>query len=371
MDHNDIYSLNGSVSGFRNLVRLDVSHNKLTRIQPDDLIGLDKLNMLDISHNHLLTLEETSKTFLPALQELLASYNNLTILDKDFHGLPVLCWADLSHNQIVALGRDLVSKTHCSVHDGIHSDVWGVLKIDLQDNPILCDSALPEILSVMEINHTKITGVANCPTLSEQPVTTKRNNFLGYIGDELTSPLPPIFSANLPHLNEPVNINPLYNSPYNPVADISNQVKKSVDETVEIHDSNSQQNQIQGDQPQPSGYDVNVAPEENQQPLPYRHQIYLESIQNDELNENISTGHYDQTVQERKISRLTSEIEELRAKLQELESENERLTQDLNQHNTVQNVDRIFGNSRPIVPLEQIPSLSTIKPSNEDFERMP
>lgn len=63
MDHNDIYSLNGSVSGFRNLVRLDVSHNKLTRIQPDDLIGLDRLNMLDISHNHLLTLEETSKVF--------------------------------------------------------------------------------------------------------------------------------------------------------------------------------------------------------------------------------------------------------------------------------------------------------------------
>ncbi|GJQ76872.1 hypothetical protein Trydic_g15078 [Trypoxylus dichotomus] len=407
MDHNDIYSLNGSVSGFRNLVRLDVSHNKLTKIQPDDLIGLDRLNMLDISHNHLLTLEETSKTFLPALQELLASYNNLTILDKDFHGLPVLCWADLSHNHIIALGRDLVSKTHCRVHDGIHSDVWGVLKIDLQDNPILCDSALPEILSVMEINHTKITGVANCPTLSEQPVTTKRNNFLGYIGPEATSPLP-IFSANLPHLSEPVNINPLYNVPYNPVPDISNQVKKSVeDETLTIHDSNDQQNQIQGDQPQSANFDVNIPSEEDifvpipeeynpeiggeittshrdQQPYPYQHQIFLQPTPDDDaaiLNENISTkslqfepttyAHYDQTIQERQINKLTSEIEELRAKLQELESENERLTHNLNQHNNLQNVDRIFGSSRPIIPLEQIPSLSTIKPPNEDFERTP
>lgn len=232
----------------------------------------------------------------------------------------------------------------------------------------------------METNHTKITGVANCPTLSEQPVTTKRNNFLGYIGADLTSPLPPFFSANLPRINEPVNINPMYNSPYNPIGDISNQVKKSVHEIAIDHDSNNHQNQIQGDQPQPSGYEVNIAPEENQQPIPYRHQIYLESAQNDELNENFSTkwsqqeptaSYYDQTVQERQISKLTSEIEELRAKLQELESENERLTQDLNQHNTVQIVDRIFGSSRPIIPLEQIPSLSTIKPPNEDFERMP
>lgn len=53
------------------------------------------------------------------------------MLDRDFHGLPVLCWADLSHNNISLIGRDLVSKTHCRVHDGIHSDVWGVLKIDL------------------------------------------------------------------------------------------------------------------------------------------------------------------------------------------------------------------------------------------------
>lgn len=69
MDHNEIYSLNGSVSGFRNLVRLDVSYNRLTKILPDDLIGLDRLNMLDISHNHLLTLEETSKVILDEIPD--------------------------------------------------------------------------------------------------------------------------------------------------------------------------------------------------------------------------------------------------------------------------------------------------------------
>lgn len=72
------------------------------------------------------------QTFLPALQELLASDNYLTMLDKDFHGLPVLCWADLSNNQIVALGRDLVSKTHCRIHDGVHESNFGTLKIYLK-----------------------------------------------------------------------------------------------------------------------------------------------------------------------------------------------------------------------------------------------
>lgn len=253
----------------------------------------------------------------------------------------------------------------------------------------------------MEINHTKITGVANCPTLSEQPVTPKRNNFLGYIGPEVTSSLPPIFPTNFPHINEPVNINPLYNVPFNPIPDVSNQVKKSVDETVAVHDSNNHQNQIQGDQPQPSSnYDVSILSEEdifvplqerynpgsgagvqiNQEPLPYKHSNFLPK-QDDNLNENVSTGksleehtthaRYDQTIQERQISKLTSEIEELRAKLQELASENERLAHDLNQHNTLQNVERIFGDTVPIIPLEQIASLSTIKPPNEDFEKTP
>lgn len=82
---------------------------------------------------------------MPALEELIANHNQLTILDRDFQGLPVLCWADLSNNQIVALGRDLVSKTHCKVH-GIHEDTWGTLKIYLQGKTAV---------------HIKLTTIAN------------------------------------------------------------------------------------------------------------------------------------------------------------------------------------------------------------------
>lgn len=61
LDHNELESLNGALSGLTQLVRLNLSFNKLKRISPDDFIGLDNLQFLDISHNHFRTLEETSK----------------------------------------------------------------------------------------------------------------------------------------------------------------------------------------------------------------------------------------------------------------------------------------------------------------------
>lgn len=35
-------------------------------------------------------------------------------MEKDFHGLPILCVADLSNNMITTISIDLVEKTHCS-----------------------------------------------------------------------------------------------------------------------------------------------------------------------------------------------------------------------------------------------------------------
>lgn len=72
------------------------------------------------------------QTFLPRLEELMASHNRFTILDKDFHGLPVLCYADLGNNRIYAVGRELVSKTRCKIGHGVHEGTWDTLKIDMQ-----------------------------------------------------------------------------------------------------------------------------------------------------------------------------------------------------------------------------------------------
>jgi insulin-like growth factor-binding protein complex acid labile subunit len=283
LDHNEIESLDGALSGLPELLRLNLSFNKLRRISPDDLIGLDQLRLLDVSHNYLTTLEETSKTFLPRLEELRASHNHLTILERDFHGLPVLCHADLSNNQIVALGRDLVSK----IGHGVHEGTWDTLKIYLQDNPILCDAALPEIMSSMEINHTRIYGVAHCAPLSEQPVTSKPNAFLGYI-PETTPSLPAAISANhrpLEQENEPNNrLKPLFKtSAYEAI-----QLRKN-----DLEDARKAQDQA------------------------------VDLTQNDQYR--VEEPKIDPVKQEKQLSKLASEIEELRTRVEELASQNQIL----------------------------------------------
>lgn len=56
----------------------------------------------------------------------------MTILEKDFQGLPILCHADLANNNIIALGRELVSKTRCTLGNGANEGTWDTLKIYLQ-----------------------------------------------------------------------------------------------------------------------------------------------------------------------------------------------------------------------------------------------
>ncbi|XP_075991414.1 leucine-rich repeat-containing larval translucida [Anticarsia gemmatalis] len=157
LDHNRILSLGGALMGLHGLLRLNLSNNLLQQISPDDLIGLEDLKLLDVSHNHITTLEETSKTFLPSLEELIAHHNNITMLDKDFHGLRSLCIADLSYNHIKTVNVDVVSKSRCTIN-GVPS----VLKIYLQDNPVLCDDRLYELITVLENLNARVSGSSTC-----------------------------------------------------------------------------------------------------------------------------------------------------------------------------------------------------------------
>ncbi|KAK6629018.1 hypothetical protein RUM43_002835 [Polyplax serrata] len=159
LEHNEITALEGSLMGIHGLQRLNLSHNKLMTVAPDDLIGLEDLTILDVSHNLLQTLDETSKTFLPNLEELIANNNWLKVLDKDFHGLPVLCKAELSGNQIHTISSELISKSRCKV-----KGVYGILRIYLHDNPVLCHPDFNATAEQMEANATKIHGdFSICP----------------------------------------------------------------------------------------------------------------------------------------------------------------------------------------------------------------
>ncbi|XP_063990903.1 protein artichoke [Diachasmimorpha longicaudata] len=171
LQNNMLSSLEGSLFiGMRELQRLNLSHNALgPTIGPQDLRGLEGLRVLDLSYNRLTTLEDTSETYLPALEELNASNNRLiTLSERDFRGFPGLCWADVSANEIRSLTPEVVANTRCTVHG-----VPDVLRIYLQDNPVLCDAGLADLTVALEVNHAKVYGVtSNCPTTMKTPAET-------------------------------------------------------------------------------------------------------------------------------------------------------------------------------------------------------
>lgn len=152
LGNNLLKSLDGALAGLGNLRRLILSDNLLENIYAEDFERMEELEILDLSNNRLKSLEAFSKVifcvkgnfyeqsfannfrnsqaYLPTLETLNASFNLLTAMGKDFHGLPVLCAADLSHNNIASMTIDLVSNTRCSNHG-----VVGKLEIILQGKP--------------------------------------------------------------------------------------------------------------------------------------------------------------------------------------------------------------------------------------------
>ncbi|XP_046395862.1 leucine-rich repeat-containing G-protein coupled receptor 4-like [Ischnura elegans] len=157
LEYNQLEELGGVLGGLSTLQKLNLSHNLLQKIAPDDLINLDDLKILDISHNKLTTLEETSKTELPKLEELIANNNLLTTVGPDFYGLPRICKANLQYNLITTIGIELTAKTRCKLHD-----VAGILRVHFEGNPLVCTDELMSAVTAIEENHTKLYGVPRC-----------------------------------------------------------------------------------------------------------------------------------------------------------------------------------------------------------------
>uniref|UniRef100_A0A1A9WD08 Uncharacterized protein n=1 Tax=Glossina brevipalpis TaxID=37001 RepID=A0A1A9WD08_9MUSC len=151
--HNQIKSLNGSLLPLQMLHRANFSYNLIEEFSIDEIRGLLNLRQLDLSNNHIRKLcgrqenhidKNLYLTVLPSLKILKVDYNHLTVLDKDFHGLPVLCQANLTSNNVERISRDLVAKTRCMNHN-----VPGKLELFLEENPLSCNMLLEEFCPVM------------------------------------------------------------------------------------------------------------------------------------------------------------------------------------------------------------------------------
>lgn len=161
LDYNQLKNLSGSLGlSIKGLRRLNVSNNIIESIAPEDFLGFANLQILDISHNRLTTIGNAYETLIPSLEEIIASYNLISILEKELHGFPHLCWADFSYNKLVNISTIVADKTTCLVY-GVNS----TLRIYIQGNHAICGKK--EInTSVMDVesrHNMKFLGFDECP----------------------------------------------------------------------------------------------------------------------------------------------------------------------------------------------------------------
>ncbi|XP_017039601.1 insulin-like growth factor-binding protein complex acid labile subunit [Drosophila ficusphila] len=157
LDNNKIESLNGALAGLGFLRILNLANNRLEHLQVGDFDGMVRLDILDLTGNQIAELKALETTLLPSLKILKVAYNNITKLDQEFKGLPVLCQANLTNNQISTISSELVTNTRCKNHK-----VPGKLEIHLDDNPIMCDVRLNELCRLMAVQEARIRGRSQC-----------------------------------------------------------------------------------------------------------------------------------------------------------------------------------------------------------------
>ncbi|XP_029374252.1 tsukushi [Echeneis naucrates] len=91
--------------GYTTLVSLDISSNRITKINPNALSKLRYLETLDLSHNDLVSLSPSCFSGLP-LAEVDLSHNSFQEFDMDVFATKVNGGAvsvDLSHNKLVSV----------------------------------------------------------------------------------------------------------------------------------------------------------------------------------------------------------------------------------------------------------------------------
>jgi len=174
------------------LVALDISHNRLSRMDPNVLSSLTSLQVLDLSHNQLHTVQ--GNTFLSQhnLHILRLSHNSLDHLHpQSFAGLSVLSSLTLEKNSLTNLPKDLLQ--NCSI---------ALVDLSLASNLF---SLIPEAVRVLNKLKTLDMGDNQLVTLSNESFTGLSNLYgLRLAGNQIEkfksssfAPIPDLQALNL------------------------------------------------------------------------------------------------------------------------------------------------------------------------------
>ncbi|XP_059059561.1 toll-like receptor 3 [Achroia grisella] len=96
----------GTFEGIKRLIHLDISHNKIVDIN-SSLFRFTDLETFNISHNQIRTIDATDFAMLKKLESVDFSYNNIVNLEKTiFYNMILLKTVNLNNNEIYSIDRD-------------------------------------------------------------------------------------------------------------------------------------------------------------------------------------------------------------------------------------------------------------------------
>ncbi|XP_023709383.1 toll-like receptor 6 [Cryptotermes secundus] len=176
----------GTFSGLIRLVLLNLSHNRISRLDPTFFRDLYTLQILNLEHNQLETIP--ADTFAPMnnLHTLVLSYNKISYLDAySLNGLYVLSLLSLDNNLLE------------NVHQDAFRNCSSIQDLNLNGNTL---STVPLALKDMRLLRTVDLGENAITNLSDPGFKGMSNLYgLRLIGNQITNITKNIF-ADLPSL---------------------------------------------------------------------------------------------------------------------------------------------------------------------------
>jgi len=156
LSHNEITSHWVGPDTFSHLIsltHLDLSFNRMSRVDSGTFRQLTHLSVLQLAHNEIESISEDAFSSLQGLQTLVLSHNRLTRLDSlPFSGLHGLMSLSLDNNRLESL------------HDDVFRNISSLFELNLSNNKLrTVPTALEKLANLrsLDLSYNLITNISN------------------------------------------------------------------------------------------------------------------------------------------------------------------------------------------------------------------
>ena len=194
LSHNEITSHwvgPETFSDLTSLRHLDLSYNKMSRIDAGTFKSLTSLNVLQLHHNEIESIAEDAFASLFDLQTLVLSHNHLTRLDSlPFSGLKSLMSLAIDNNRLESL------------HDNLFGNVTSLFELNLAGNKLrIVPGSIEKLnnLRSLDLSYNLITDITNTSYQGIEQLygLNLESNRIGNLTKGIFSDLPSLRILNL------------------------------------------------------------------------------------------------------------------------------------------------------------------------------